>query len=710
MNKTFFCDVNVTKEAEPVVSYRTGDFVFEEGMRDGRWVALAYNASGYMMAANPNPAPPYLNYNAMGAPSSFEAVVDGQSLCSHFKYEGCTVTEEACGAKTARVTLAHTVRPVKVHIVTRLDGTPVIERHIEIENAGSAPAAVSAIAPIAGGVQCMSSLQFMLSEKTDVYRVGFFADSSSCREGNFKWQTLPDGIFTVAGRYRRDRHRHPMFILENQVTGECFIGQFAWSGGYAFEFDYKNENDNYTTLAMKVAVDVPAPIRMVEAGETWACPAIHLGAVFGGLDNAVNSMHRHLRKSVISNTPNGCLIHAAIGPEYDMSLEQTLTAVDYAEQIGAELFWIDAGWYLEPFCENDWWVCCGDWHENRNRYPSGVAQVREKCREKGLKFGMWLDAERIGPRSKVFREHPEWIETQYKQTPNTAGLLKVSDPECGAWMENEIARCIEEYQLDFYRLDWNVGHLDTININERDGYVENICMRHYQAVYEIYERLRKRFPNVIFENCAGGGGRTDVGMMKNFTETWITDFQLHPNAFRITNGLSMALPPEFINRLVGGQGSFQTAEINTQMRNLMFAYMSIGGITPRGALHNPRQIEAIRHNTDIYKNFVRKFIGKSNIYHHTPELTGNYAKGYGVLEMDDEDGSRGITGIFRLSQAESDSINVKLRGIDMAKTYRVTFDNSGAVCKLSGYELETKGVTVHLGGALTSELVMYEAE
>jgi len=69
---------------------------------------------------------------------------------------------------------------------------------------------------------------------------------------------------------------------------------------------------------------------------------------------------------------------------------------------------------------------------------------------------------------------------------------------------------------------------------------------------------------VIFENCAGGGGRTDIGMVKRFGHTDVTDWQIAPRSFTITNGMTMALPPEYVDRLLGGQSGQTTAEYDFQ--------------------------------------------------------------------------------------------------------------------------------------------------
>jgi hypothetical protein len=97
------------------------------------------------------------------------------------------------------------------------------------------------------------------------------------------------------------------------------------------------------------------------------------------------------------------------------------------------------------------------------------------------------------------------------------------------------------------------------------------------------------------------------------------------------------------------------------------------------------------------------------VYHHTPVTTGPDPKGWGVLELDSRDRTRGICGLFQLAAAELPEYVLRLRGIDVSKRYRVTFDNSGQSCELDGYTLARQGVPIRLEGALTSELLIYEA-
>lgn len=168
--------------------------------------------------------------------------------------------------------------------------------------------------------------------------MGYFENPRWGNEGDFQWHDLPSVGYRIYGRYRRDRHRHPWFVLRNNATGEFFI---------------------------------------IAPGETRRCPEVHLGLVFGGLDAAVQAMHEHLRQSVFLPQPRGRRgwVEAGIGPELEITPDEVIHAIDTAADIGAELFFVDASWYAPP--RRDWWRTVGDWHANLQRFPDGLKPLRK---------------------------------------------------------------------------------------------------------------------------------------------------------------------------------------------------------------------------------------------------------------------------------------------------------------------------------------------
>ena len=703
-----FAEVRLALEPEPLIGYRSALTVYEESLIGGRFVGRSWNGAGFLNDWDS----PRLDPAKHPTPQAFWLEIDGQLLASHWRWEGLQKRQESKGLHVV-VTLRHAVRPVAVEVHTLLDGTPILTRWLAITNTGQQPAALAAASPWSGVLKVTPRWRAHLRDRqAALYSLGAMADTRWGDEGNFQWQPLPNATLRIDGRYRRDRYRHPMFVLRSNATGEHFIGQLAWSGGFAFEFDLNADlgaADNTASLCFRAGPDAPAPQRILAPDETVATPEMHLGLVFGDLDTAVQAMHTHLRRSVFRPQARGRggWLESGIGPEVEISAPRVFDAIEQAAQLGAEIFFIDASWYTPP--GGDWYATVGDWQVDLARFPAGLQPFRDRVHELGMLWGLWMDAERMGAESRIARQHPEWWGQGYDGTNRLGNLLDIAQPAAAQWMEAEIARLITDQALDFFRLDYNVGGLGAGSQNHRDGFVENGYWRYYQALYGIYDRLRERFPDVVFENCAGGGGRTDVGLVGRFSHTWVTDWQVAPRSFSITNGMTMALPPEYVDRLVGGQDGHTAGDVDFQARLLLFVRPTFGYLAPVGEPVNPVQLARIGHMLDLYRSFVRPFMAEGRMYHHTPAFDGPEPKGWGVLELAAADRTRGIAGVFQLSDPDGSDYLLRLRGLDLGKRYRVTWDNAGQTCEVDGFTLMKQGLAIRLEGALTSELLLFEA-
>ena len=704
-------DVIVAETPEPMLSFRTGLVVYEESLTRGRYVGRGWNGAGLVNF-----------YDGRLAPGNDELThaflldMDGQLLIADWDWAGVELRRDdqpitAMGrpfALHAIVTLRHRVRPVTVKVHTGLDGTAILTRWLEVTNTGSAVAAIGAVATWSGRLQTIARWRERLAPGAALYAVGHFVNTHWGNEGDFRWADLPDAGFVIEGRYPRDRHRHPFFVLRNQATGEHFIGQFAWSGGYQFRFDLDAApatSDAAAQLAFRAGVHGPAPQRTLAPGETLSTPELHLGLTFGDLDTAIQTMHQHVRETVFMPQPRGRggWVESGIGPEIEITEEQVWHAIDCAAELGAEVFFIDASWYAKP--RGHWWSTVGDWQVSRERFPQGLAPFRARVHAAGMLWGLWMDAERLGHESQVAKAHPDWLMRGF-DGQELGGMLDLTNPAAAAWMEQQITAVIADNELDFFRLDYNTHGCGRL---ERHGFVENHFWRYYEAQYAIYDRLRARFPNVIFENCAGGGGRTDLGMVRRFSHTWVTDWQIAPRSFMITNGMTMALPPESVDRLIGGQSGHVAAELDFQWRTLLFMRPTFGFLKPMGAAWNPALLARLKHWVTLYKDFVRPFARTGRLYHHTPVVAGPEPRGWGVLELAAADRTRAICGLFQLGSPTQPEYHLRWRGLDAGRRYRVTWDNSGQTAELDGLALMQQGLTVRLAGALTSELLVCAA-
>jgi len=128
------------------VRYRTGLTNYDEILTDGRWVGRYWNSTGFIekeyfaddLFDLPFPALPI---------EAFNLEIDGQRL--HFGWKFVNFIEEEPNVHSI-VELESEIRPVRVRIHTRLDGTPIMTRWLEITNLSDKPAALSKLSPWSG--------------------------------------------------------------------------------------------------------------------------------------------------------------------------------------------------------------------------------------------------------------------------------------------------------------------------------------------------------------------------------------------------------------------------------------------------------------------------------------------------------------------------------------------------------------------------------
>ncbi len=712
----------------PRARYSSGLSICDEALIGGRWVGRYWTDTGFVESEkdldwlkeeveNPGRFPALGGLDA----ASFGLVVNGQS--AHFGWEMAgmrTVDAARPGNVEAVVTLRSTIAPVEVEIHTVSDGTGIFERWLTIKNESEAEMALGEVSPWSGlmfrptvnqVVHRANPIRPSLIEPGQpAFSVGYMAETMWGHEGAFKWIPLPSTALRLESRSGKSGHGTPFFVVRDELTGEHVIGGLGWSGNWSIELTAETQSSSDPLLAFKIGPQSPSPQRVIAAGETVETPHVHLGRLQTDFNGAIQAWHKHLRKSVLLPElagKEGLVILNHWGyVAHELTEERLMHEVDVAVEIGAELLIIDAGWFGNA--GEPWWSTVGDW-DSGDRLPNGLEPIFAYARKKGLKYGLWFDLERFGESSRVVKEHPEWLLNRYGRT-TTGGEIDLTNPEAVAYIEAKLYAAIDRYNLDLFRLDYNTSPQEG-GQTSRGPFTENTLWRYYEQVYALYDRLHERYPNLILETCAGGGGRTDLGLVSRFHHTWVTDWQIAPRSVSIVNGMSMALPPERIDRMAGvGQSSHIRADLDFQLRSCMFGHFTLSGISLAAGQENPAQVARVRHHVGLYKDFIRPFIATCDVYHHTPELTGgNDPTGHAVLEYVADDKKRAMVGVFRLVGPAPSEYALRLRGLDAGRTYRMTLDNSGEVTTISGAQLMQTGIVLRLDRALTSELLLLEA-
>ena len=695
----------------PTFCYRSGNMVYEEMLLNGVLVSNGWNGAGYpldLLACMPT----RLDHRRYTEPSAFNIDLDGQSIDYDLRFVDFTAEKDEKSLK-AVLTLESGIKPVTVRIVTVLDGTQMFTRYCEIENKSDSSMNLSRLSLISGGIDETETEKLTMSHDIEkFYSVGYFADDRWGNEGKFTWKDLKTEVTSIDTRFNRDRFRHPLVMIRNNLMGKIWFVQTAWSGGCRFTLDYNAKPEMTDTyLSFKAEILSHNPMYVIASGETFITPEVHIGMVCGDFDDAVYEMHSHLRKSVLNRPeadPTQLLVGAGMGAEHDMSVETSKIYIDRMHEMGGEVFIVDAGWECPPDRQTEWSDFTGTNIPDPERYPHGIKELVDYCHEKGMKFGLWSDIESLGRFCEAYTEHPEWrAENVYGE--RSRRLIDLTVREAADKMESELTRFIEEYKIDLLRIDYNTDYKEYFNLRDTGtGVKECLNIRHFKEVYRIYSNLKARFPDVVFENCAGGGGRTDLEMMKAFNHTWVSDNQCAPLSVMITNGMTVALPPERVDRLFAGMNGHKFGSFDLQMRNAMLTHMSVNVISPVTAPMNEVQLRFVKHSIGLYKDFIRPFMPTAKTYHHTPDAADTFESGYSALEIASPDGERGALAAFNLCGTNESVRKIRLKGADASKTYEVTLDNNREKFVVSGRKLKYEGVNIYIPSSLSSELVLYK--
>ncbi len=723
----------------PGARYLSGSTVYDEALVAGRWVTRYWNVNGQIW---PEMHLAGRQWTADQPADAFDLAVNGQSLGGAWVWEGAALTADPgsaprTGDNTASRPVSHGVvrlaapaHGVGVDLHTRVDGGPFFIRWLEIANTGERPFAITAVAPWAGALWSHRFEEHLPPGQRTPFELGWAHQFEWGREGDFWFEDLAAGVTRIdGGRKGRSGWGRPAFWARNRCNGQTVVAELAWGGSYRLDLDCRLRDEEWGGNHLQPATrhgelffrvglaGHDAALRVIDPGERVATPAVHLAFFHADVDRIVQATHDHVRHVVMPPPVAGRHVEIEANHRgYLCDRESTpaiLADADVAAAVGAEMYVVDAGWYgNEP---NQWGANVGDWHDGPwMAAGGGLRAVSDHAHQLGLRFGLWVEIEAAGAHSDLRRQHPEWLLRRDGEPIAGGRALDLTQPEVARWVESEIARLIDTYALDMYRIDHNHCLTPAGNRDYR-GFREDLTWRYYEALYGIFDRLRSRFPAVVFQNCAGGGGRLDWGTLARFHNTELSDWMRLPRGVQILNGVTLSLPPEVLLRTFGTETGEHAldGDIDAQLR-LCCCRPIFRGIAPTLDELSPYLHQRITHFLDLYRRWVRPTMVDGLVFHHTP-FTPLAAKApWCVLEYARRDRSVSVAMLFRTGGRFDDDADApwvfRPRGLDPGRTYAVVADNSGGRHQASGQQLATDGVRVCLGRPLASEMLIFTAE
>jgi len=696
----------------PTIRYDSDNFVWEEAFYNGNYVTIYRSAMGRCLNKERafGKLEKYYSEGSVIYPyiPAFELEVDGERLRDHWEYIGDNISNTPEGYKECVISLKYGLYPIEVRVRSLLDGSAFLARKLTIINHGEKSIKISNAFTMSGIIAENEAWRMPNIDIEQGFKLGTYHFGKAVKEGEFYWRDL--GENTIKFDLKRRSYSPPMYIMKNEFTGENTVIFIEWSGNLNLEFrkDCVGEinwglSQYDDIVSFKAGPGGLPPQYILKPGSQMDTPSVHISMCYGGFDECVNSLYKHLRTSVVPKQPEGSqhLVeynHTGYTQNAQISKQLLIDEIDMAAECGVELFMLDAGWFGGE--DVPWPEGVGDWDESP-LLEGDLLNIFEYARNKGIKCGIWVEIERAHPKSNFAKNHSEYF---IKRGNKNFQVLDLSKPEVLEHEFNVLEKIISTYKLECFRLDHNICPSTGGDIIE-DNCVVNTSWKYYENLYTLFDRITKRFPGILLENCAGGGGRLDTGMLRRFHWTQITDNWSPCDQIRILNGISLAIPPEQCMPLIGAI-NFTPADTLYIARTGFFSHMCLSGIFPSCEHINENGLNDWKHTVDLYKNEMRSILDNCMVYHHTPLQDYTRMGEWVVLEYSASDKTKSIAGFFRLSEYSEDVFNFIPRGLDLDKSYDVYFDNNGKTARFSGLELCQKGISVRLPGMMMSELMI----
>ena len=347
-----------------------------------------------------------------------------------------------------------------------------------------------------------------------------------------------DGI-----RNSHTAHAEVMISLDGKPkenTGSVIGAALCYSGNYKLFFD-TDDSDYHHFFA---GINEENSAYTLKAKESFRTPELALTYSKDGLSGSSRNFHAWARKHKIANgaTARKILLNSWEGVYFDINQEGMDQMMSDIQSMGGELFVMDDGWFGH---RNDDKSSLGDWFVNEDKIKGGLKHLVDEVNRIGLKFGIWFEPEMISPDSKLYAEHQDWcihIPGRHRTTVRSQLVLDFSRKEVRDYIYEQMKAILSSANIEYVKWDMNRQLSEVGNEVLPPERQREIWHRYVLGVYEMQERLLTDFPDLLLENCAGGGSRFDAGMLYYSPQIWTSDDTDAIERLKIQYGTSMCYP------------------------------------------------------------------------------------------------------------------------------------------------------------------------
>ncbi len=341
----------------------------------------------------------------------------------------------------------------------------------------------------------------------------------------------------------------------------------------------------------------------------------------------------------------------------DFTTEKIISFIDKAKELDIDLVVLDDGWFGH---RNDDKSSLGDWFVNKEKID--LKRVADYCHLKKMKFGLWIEPEMISPDSQLYKEHPEYALHPKKCTNPTLQrhqlVLDLVNENARKHVLTQIFSILDSIDIDYVKWDFNRFLSEAYSECLESKHKKETYHKFVLGTYDMLEQFTSRYPNILLETCASGGGRFDLGMLYYSPQIWGSDETDIAMRAYINYTTNVFYPLSSIGTHISAR------KIGSIQDKACLAFFGTFGYEQDVNKLNEEDCKKIKEMNDLFRK-----------YHHIVTL-GDYYAIYNPYETNyvswncvTKDKKQCVVYFMNMNKEQTRARFIKIKGLDKTKFY-----------------------------------------
>ncbi len=581
---------------------------------------------------------------------------------------GVKTRKDADGSEVTTVTMTDRVYPLTIDVNYRtFPGEDVIETWTETTHNEKGDVTLN---------RFMSG--YLPVRRSDVHVSQLYG--SWANEGKLEEAPLPHGVKMIKNkdgvRNSHTSHGEVMISLDGkgrENEGRVIGAALCYGGNYKLMFD-TDDSDYHHFFA---GINEENSAYHLKKGETFATPPLALTYSEEGLGGASRNFHKWGRDYRLAhgNTPRKILLNSWEGVYFDINEEGMKQMMTDIADMGGELFVMDDGWFGVKYPRNNDSTSLGDWTVDTNKLPNGIKGLCDAAKERGIKFGIWIEPEMTNSASGLYEKHPEYVIKAPKRDAiegrgGTQLVLDLANPKVQDLVFNVVDTLMTKYpEIDYIKWDANAPIMNHGSQYLTADNQSHLYIDYHKGFTAAVERIREKYPDVTIQACASGGGRANWGVLPYFDEFWVSDNTDALQRIYMQWGTSYFFPAIAMASHISASPNHQTNRIVPLKFRTDVAMSGRLGMEIQPKDMTAEEKEQTRKAIEDYK-LVRDVVQLGDLYRLLSPYDGKGAASLMYVAPDKNDA---VYYWWKTEQFVNQQLpRVKMAGLDSDKTYVVT--------------------------------------